>query len=454
MRATASPARGEAAEPALAPPSFAASIGLNARLQAVIPGGAHTYAKGIDQYPEDMAPVIERGSGSRVWDVDGNEFIEYGSGLRAVSLGHAHPRVNAAAAKAMAGGTNFSRPARIELEAAEDLLSLLPNADMVKFTKNGSDATTAAVKLARAVTGRDRVAICRDQPFFSTDDWFIGSTPMDHGIPDRVSSLTLTFPYNDAAALEQLFADFPDEIACIVMEGATTEEPAEGYLTAVRAACTKHGVLLVLDEMITGFRWSIGGAQQVYELAPDLSTFGKALSNGFSVSALVGRREHMRLGGIDHPDRRVFLLSTTHGAESHALAAARAVIETYRSEDVIDTLYFRGEQLASGVRQAAAEAGVADHVLVSGRPSNLVFATLDADGARSQEFRTLFIAELMRRGVIAPSFVVGAAHTEADIRYTVEAVRGACDVYRKALEDGVEQHLVGRPVRPVFRSYA
>lgn len=445
---------GTAAGHSTTPRDFSESVRRNRELSAVIPGGAHTYAKGMDQYPEDMAPVIVRGRGAHVWDCDGNEYVEYGSGLRSIVLGHVHPRVNAAVINALELGTNFARPCLLELEAAEALLSILPRAEMVKFAKNGSDATTAAVRLARAVTGRDLVAICRDQPFFSVDDWFIGATAMPAGIPAAIRALTVIFPYGDLVRTEQLFTEHSGQIACLILEAATAVEPPAGYFAGLRRLCDEHGVLLILDEMITGFRWSLGGAQEVYRIDPDLATFGKGMGNGYAVSALVGRREHMRLGGMDHDRERVFLLSTTHGAETHALAAAMAVIETYREEDVIGTLRARGELLAEQVRAAVAAADCADHIRLLGRPVNLVHATLDAEGQRSQPFRTLFLQELLDRGIIAPSFVISAALSEQDIAVTAQAVYEACQVYRAALDNGIEGYLRGRPVQPALRPYA
>lgn len=292
----------------------------NARLRTVIPGGAHTYAKGEDQYPEDLAPVISHGRGAHVWDVDGNRYVEYGSGLRSVSLGHAHPRVTEAVRRELDRGANFVRPSVLEAEAAERFLATVPTAEMVKFAKNGSDATTAAVRLARAATGRPRVAICADHPFFSVDDWFIGTTAMSAGIPAATTELTVSFPYGDLAATEALLGRYEGEIACLVLEPAAAEEPPPGYLEGLRALADRHGCVLVFDEMITGFRWSEAGAQGLYGVTPDLSTFGKALGNGFAVSALAGRRELMERGGLRHSGDRVFLLSTTHGAETHSLA--------------------------------------------------------------------------------------------------------------------------------------
>ena len=434
--------------------TFDESRRLNERAHRAIPGGAHTYAKGDDQYPAEAPLFIARGSGCRVWDVDGNEFIEYGMGLRAVTLGHGHPRVVEAAAQAMRDGTNFVRPSRLEVEAAEKVLSLVPGAEMVKFAKNGSDVTTAAVKLARAYTGRDMVAVCAEHPFFSVDDWFIGSTPLDAGIPAALSRLTVKFHFNDIRSLEELFAAHPDQIACVVMEAATSVEPREAFLDQVIDLCHSRGALFVLDEMITGFRWHLGGAQAHYRIRPDLSTFGKGIANGLSLSALLGRREVMELGGLRDPRPRVFLLSTTHGAESHALAAALATIAVYEEEDVVGHLRRTGEALRAGIGAVAEQLGVEKHFQVLGHPANLVFATRDAEGKPSQAFRTLFLQEVIRRGLLTPSLVVAHAHGEEEVRRTVAAVGEALTVYGKALREGVEGYLAGRPVKPVFRKFS
>ncbi|MFD4346769.1 glutamate-1-semialdehyde 2,1-aminomutase [Streptomyces coelicoflavus] len=436
-------------------PSLPRSRQANERLHAMVPGGAHTYAKGDDQYPEDVAPVISHGSGAHVWDVDGNRYIEYGSGLRSVSLGHAHPRVTEAVRRELDRGSNFVRPSIVEAEAAERFLATVPTAEMVKFAKNGSDATTAAVRLARAVTGRPRVAVCADHPFFSVDDWFIGTTPMSAGVPAATDELTVAFPYGDLAATEELLTRYRDEVACLILEPATHTEPPPGYLAGLRELADRHGCVLVFDEMITGFRWSEAGAQSLYGVVPDLSTFGKALGNGFAVAALAGRRELMERGGLRHPGERVFLLSTTHGAETHALAAAMAVQATYVEEGVTARLHALGERLAAGVREAAAGMGVGEHVVVRGRASNLVFATLDEDRQPSQRYRTLFLRRLLTGGVLAPSFVVSGALSDADIDQTVDVVAQACAVYRKALDAAdPTPWMGGRAVKPVFRRLA
>ncbi|MDD1710847.1 MAG: glutamate-1-semialdehyde 2,1-aminomutase, partial [Methanoregulaceae archaeon] len=318
---------------------------LQKKSHALIPGGAHTYAKGDDQYPVNAPGFIVRGKGCHVWDIDGNEFIEYGMGLRSVTLGHAYEPVFEAAYQQMQLGNNFTRPSTIELECAEEMVNLIKGADMVKFAKNGSDVTTAAVKLARAYTGRSMIAICKEHAFFSTDDWFIGSTPMDAGIPEEIRNLTVAFHYNQIESLEKVFEEHPGKIACVVMEAATVIEPVDNFLRKVKDTCKKNGAIFILDEMITGFRWHLGGAQQYYDIGPDLSCFGKGIANGFSVSALVGKREIMELGGIHHDKDRVFLLSTTHGAENHALAAALKTIEIYKEKAVIEHLWRQGERL-------------------------------------------------------------------------------------------------------------
>lgn len=432
---------------------FSGSRAFQAKAHRLIPGGAHTYAKGDDQYPEQAPAFIVRGKGCRVWDVDGNEFIEYGMGLRAVTLGHAFEPVVEAAYRQMQLGINFTRPAKIEVDLAEAFLDVINGADMVKFAKNGSDVTTAAVKLARAYTGRDLIAICCDHPFFSTDDWFIATTEMNAGIPYVVSEMTLKFHYNDLESLRELFDQYPGRIACVVMEAEAATPPIPGYLNQVKGLCEERGTVLVFDEMITGFRWHLGGAQKFHGVVPHLSAFGKAMGNGFAISALAGKREIMRLGGLDHDQPRVFLLSTTHGAETHALAASLETLRIYRERHVVDFLWKQGERLRALVNQSIAENRLEGFFELMGRPCNLVFATCDQEGNRSQAFRTLFMQEMIRRGVIAPSFVVSFSHTDADIDRTAEAVYGAHVVYRKTLDGGIDKYLEGRPVKPVNRRF-
>lgn len=433
--------------------NFEKSKALQRRSHALIPGGAHTYAKGDDQYPEHAPGFIARGEGCHVWDIDGNEFIEYGMGLRAVTLGHAYKPVVEAAYRQMQMGINFTRPTPIEVELAEKMVSLIDSAEMVKFAKNGSDTTTAAVKLARAYTNRDMVAICIDHPFFSVDDWFIGATEMSAGIPKAIRDLTVQFHYNDIDSVQALFDQHPGKIACLVMEVERLEPPVNNFLQDVRRLCDQNGALLIFDEIITGFRWHLGGAQMLFGVKPDLSTFGKAMANGFSISALVGRKDIMELGGLYHDKERVFLLSTTYGAETHSLAAALETIKIYERENVIAHLYRQGERLTDGINEAVVENDLEGYFGVLSRPCNLIFFTRDQDKKPSQPFRTLFLQETLKRGVIMPSLVVSYSHTDEDVDRTIEVIAEALGVYRQALENGVENYLVGRPVKPSVRKF-
>jgi glutamate-1-semialdehyde 2,1-aminomutase len=422
------------------------------RAHELIPGGAHTYAKGDDQFPLQAPSFIVRGKGCHVWDMDGNEFIEYGMGLRSVTLGHAYPSVIEAVARQLEFGTNFNRPAPIEVECAERFLQAVATAEMVKFCKNGSDALDGAVRLARAHTGREFIAVCADHPFFSTADWFIGTTPMAAGVPGWIQSRTVKFRYNDLASLQALFDEYPDQIACVILEPARLEEPAEDFLAGLQRLCLRNGAVLVFDEMITGFRWHRSGAQHVFGVTPDLSAFGKAFANGFALSALAGKRELMQLGGYEHDRERVFLLSTTHGAETHSLAAAIATMRVYEREPVTDHLHRQGQRLRVGVMQAVERLGLQGHFDCMGRDCCLLFSTNDAESRPSQAYRALFMQEMIRRGVLAPSFVVSYSHSDHDIDRTVDAVYQSLQVYRRALDEGVDRHLVGERVRPVFRS--
>ena len=432
---------------------FTKSLSMVERFHSLIPGGSHTYAKGDDQFPAHMLPYIVRGEGCRVWDADGNEFIEWGMGLRAVGLGHAFPAVIEAAARAMGDGTNFVRPATIELEAAEAFLDLIHRAEMVKFSKDGSDATSGAMRVSRAYTGRDMVARCANHPFFSVDDWFIGTTPMSAGIPQATRELTATFRYNDLDSVEELFDRYGERLACLILEPEKYDAPQDGFLHKVKDLCERNGTVLVFDEMITGFRWHLGGAQEFYDVEPDLSTWGKAMANGFSVSALAGKREIMQLGGLLHDKPRVFLLSGTHAAETHGLAAALATMKAYRESPVIETMWAQGEKIIEAVRGAVSDHGLDDYIPLFGRPCCVVYGTRDPEGNAFQPFRTLLIQETMKRGILAPSLIISYSHDDEALARTAEAFHGALGVYRKAIDEGIDGYLESRPVQPVWREY-
>jgi len=434
---------------------FAKSDALRALVHEYIPGGAHTYSKGDDQFPARAPSFIVRGRGAYIWDPDGNRYIDYGMGLRSVLLGHAYAPVVDAVRLELENGTNFTRPSPLELSLAMQLRKSLPVADMVKFAKNGSTVTTAAVKLARAFTGRDLIARCRQHAFFSYDDWFIGTTECDAGVPAPISQLTLQFDFNDVASLVRLFEEHPGKIAGVIMEPATSDaEPAPGYLEAVRDLCTANGALMIVDEMITGFRWHPRGALAFYgSVRPDLVTYGKGMANGFSLAALTGRREVMELGGIQHSGPRVFLISTTHGAETVGLVAAQVTMRLVADLDVPAHLWRIGRLLLASLNAAAAERGLGEYLQFFGPACSPLYYCRDREGRVSAAYRTLLMQELIARGVLMPTLALSYSHDDAIVDQTVEAFRDALPVYEAALEKGAEHFLVGPPTRPVFRRY-
>ena len=424
------------------------------RLLAAIPGGAHTYSRGYDQYPSNAPQILARGKGVYVFDAEGTRYLDYGMALQAVNIGYAEGEIDAAAFRQIKNGNNLTRPSLIELEAAELLVGLIDSVDMVKFTKNGSTSVSAAVKLARAYTGRELVARCVEHPFFSYDDWFIGSTPVTRGIPKETLEKTKLFHYNDLASLEELIARYPGQLSCVVLEPAATEEPRDGFLHKVQALCREHGIVFVLDEMITGFRWHMKGAQHLYGVTPDLCTFGKAMANGFSVSCVAGRREIMELGSIEFEGReRVFLLSTTHGAEMSGLGAFVATMDFMQRHDVVKHLWEYGRKLTAMMYRRAEVHGIAHSFKVGGVPCSPYYLTLDECGATSLPLRTLFSQEMIRNGVLMPWIALSYRHGDAELSATEQALDQAFTVYRRALEDGVEKYLEGPVIRPVFRKY-
>jgi len=424
------------------------------RLLKVIPGGAHTYSRGYDQYPSNAPPILAKGKGAYVYDPEGRRYLDYGMALRAVNIGYSEERIDAAAIEQIQNGNNLTRPSCIELEAAELMVDLVDSVDMVKFTKNGSTSVSAAVKLARAFTGRELVTRCADHPFFSYDDWFIGSTPITKGIPRDTIEKTKLFRYNDIASLEGLVGNFPDQVACVVLEPSVVEEPRDGFLHNVQELCRKHGIVFVLDEMITGFRWHLKGAQHKYGVSPDLCTFGKAMANGFSVSCVAGRREIMEQGSIEFEGReRVFLLSTTHGAEMSGLGAFVATLQYLREHNVVDYLWEYGRKLIDSVRRLAESHGVGESFRFGGIPCSPFYVTLDRSGVNSLALRTLFCQEMVRNGVLMPWVSLSYRHSDTELAATEEAVDKSLAVYRKALDEGVEKYLEGPVMKPVFRKF-
>lgn len=431
--------------------NFEKSNILRKKASALIPGGAHTYSKGDDQFPQLSPHSIVKGKGARIWDVDGNEFVDWGMGLTSVLLGHAYEPIIEVIKKELDNGVNFIRPSFIEAEVAELVSEQIPAAEMVKFGKNGSNATTSAVKLARAYTGKEIVLRCVDHPFFSIDDWFIGDTDISSGVTNETKSLTKNFKYNDIESLKSVVAkNKEDGIACVIIEPVATEEPMEGYLQAVKDICEKEGIVLIFDEVVSGFRFHPKGAQYLYGVTPHLSTFGKAMANGYSISALVGKKEIMELGGLEHEKERVFLLSTTYGAETHHLRAAQKSIEILNQNDYEVTKYIWsvGKQIKEGYNALVKQYELEKYTRLEGIDCRPYFYFQD------NSLRTLFAQEMIKYGVLIQGIVPSYSHGKSEIDQTIEAFDKALKVLKYAIEENkVDDLLIGGPVKPVFRKY-
>lgn len=418
-----------------------------------IPGGAHTYSRGKDQYPSNAPKILQKGSGAYVWDADGKKYLDYGMALRSVTLGYGNDRVLKAAVDAAGEGNNLTRPSITEVLAAQDFCETIPGCDMVKFGKTGSSVVTGAVKLARAYTARKLIVRCKNHPFFSFDDWFIGDTAVSRGVPSEIQELTKNFEFNNLSSLETVLNENAGHVACVVMEPSTHIEPAPGFLQSVIDLAHKHGAVVIFDEMITGFRWDLKGASHYYGVRPDLFTFGKGMANGFSVAAIAGKREVMQLGNIEGPHERVFLMSTTHGAEMSSLAAFRETLKIYKESNVTSHLWNFGKKLASGVNAISKEEGLQDYFKIDGVAVNPIYVCRDRTGQVSLPFHTLFHQEMLNNGVLIPCLAFSFSHGNTELEITLEAARKSLKVYKSALEEGYEKYLKGHVIKPVFRKF-
>ncbi|MCS6944462.1 MAG: aminotransferase class III-fold pyridoxal phosphate-dependent enzyme, partial [Sutterellaceae bacterium] len=378
-----------------------------ARALRTIPLGSQTFSKSKTQYPYGVSPYfIERGEGAHVWDADGNEYVDFIMGLAAVTLGYRDPEVTAAVRRQLDIGVIFSLPHRLEMEVAEAIVEAVPCAEMVRFGKNGSDATAGAIRLARAVTGRDRVAVCG---YHGWQDWYIGTTTRNKGVPRAVRDLTHTFAYNDLGSLQALFDQYPNEFAAVILEPMNVSTPVPGFLQGVKDMTHKHGALLVFDETITGFRYEIGGAQQRFGVVPDLATFGKGLANGFPLSAVAGRADLMKAM------EEVFF-SFTFGGELLSLAAAKATLAKLRREPVIETLKVRGARVMQGLQALIDRFQAGDFIAVAGDPTWSFVIIKDAEPYTSWQIKTLFLQEMFARGILTlGTHNLCYAHGESEI---------------------------------------
>lgn len=423
--------------------SFRHSQELLERAERVIPLGSQTFSKSRLQYPPGAAPLFAtHGDGGRIYDVDGNQYVDLVSALLPNVLGYRDRDVDSAIRRQLARGISLSLPAELETELAERLVRHVPCAEMVRFGKNGTDATSAAIRLARAATQRDRVIALG---YHGWQDWYIGATTRNLGVPGAVSSLTHLAPYGDLAAVERLLQAHPGEFAAVILEPAGASEPPAGYLQGLKDLVHRSGALVVFDEIITGFRWALGGAQAHYGVTPDLACFGKAMGNGMPISAVVGRAEVMRL-------MEQIFYSGTFGGEALSLAAAIATIDKIERRDVIARLWQIGEELMTGARRRIAAAGLADVIGLVGSPPWAILSFKDHPHASRDAIKTLLLTEMIQAGVlINASHNVCYAHTPADVAQVLAAYDRALPVVRDELARGdLERRLGNRIIRPVF----
>jgi glutamate-1-semialdehyde 2,1-aminomutase len=413
------------------------------RAEKTIPLGSQTFSKSRTQYPVGISPLfIERARGCHVWDLDGNRYIDLVSSLASVTLGYGEPCVNAAVRKQLKKGVSFSLPGVLEAEVAEMICQLVPSAEMVRFGKNGTDATTAAVRLARAYTGKDRIVVCG---YHGWQDWYIGSTSRNKGVPKATSDLTEVFKYNDLESLRKILSE-KDDVACVVMEPMNMNTPNKGFLEGVRELTKKHGVILVFDETITGFRFSEGGAQELFNIIPDLSTFGKGIANGFPLSVVVGKREIMM-------EMEEIFYSGTFGGELLSLAAAKVVLELHSRQRIVPKLRAIGEDLQNRVNLAISETDTADLLSLSGH-STWAFLNWTGSEAYSSEFlKTYFMQEMFQHGVlILNTHNVNLSHAVNDLNKIEASYLSVLSSITNGIrQDNLKSKLRVKPLIPLFK---
>lgn len=415
-----------------------------ARSQNVVPGSAQTFSKGYTQYVQGVAPIfLARGKGCRAWDVDGNEYIDWVQGLLPNILGYAHDGVNEAVMTQLTQGYSFTLPHPLEVELAERLTRLIPCAEMVRFGKNGSDATSGAIRAARAFTGRERVACCG---YHGWQDWYIGSTTRNLGVPQAVRDLTHPFPYNDLGALEGLLAQHPGEFAAVIMEPVNFVEPLPGYLAGVKALAHNHGALLIFDEICTGFHLGLGGAQKIFDVTPDLACFGKAMGNGFPISCVVGKADIMQIF------TEIFY-SFTFAGEVGAMAAAMKVLDILEHTNVLQEMRSHGKRLQDGFRALVKEAGLETRFQCVGYPVWSLIKFFDEQGQDSFLLKTLFQQEVVKRGIlILATHNLTAAHDVEAVEKTMEVYAAVLKTLAGWLSDKDScKYLQGPVIEPIFR---
>lgn len=414
------------------------------RAKKTIPLGSQTFSKSHTAYPKGVSPLfITHGKGCQVWDADGNQYTDFVSGLLSVSLGYCNSEVDNAVIKQIKSGVTFSLPHQLEMEVAEKLVQLIPCAEMVRFGKNGSDATSAAIRLARAHTQKEHIAVCG---YHGWQDWYIGSTTRDLGVPKSTKSLTHTFKYNDISSLESIFNTNPNQVAAVILEPMNTQFPEGEFLHKVQKLCKEHNAVLIFDETITGFRYNLGGAQQLFGVTPDLATFGKGMANGYPISAVVGRRDIMTL-------MEDIFFSGTFAGETLSLAATAATLEFMEQHHVIEHLSNIGKQLISELTEQITQLNAQDWLSLAGHPA-WSFLMIEAKGQYSAiELKSLFLQEMASRGfLLGGGHNLNYAHKKSDIDALLTAYKEVLMLLDNTIKtNNFDQVFKGQLLEPVFK---
>ena len=445
---------------------------IDKKLNSLIPGGAHTYSRGFDQFPDNSPQILKSGNGSYVFDDKNNKFLDYGMGLRSVILGYSNKEVNEAAVEAIKKGNNLTRPSTTELDLAQYIVKNFKHVEMVKFCKNSSNAVTGAVKLSRAYNKKNIVLRCEDHPFFSFDDWFISSTVLKRGIPSFYQKLTMTFKYNDLNALKQKIKKNKKQISCLVMEASTFECPmingergccqkincVRNYkknhlLKEIQNLCKENNIVFIIDETITGFRWHKKGAVEKYDLDPDLVIYGKAIANGFSLSVLGGKRKIMDQAAITKKGmERVFFLSSTHGGEMSSLAAAKKTISIINKSDAIKKIWTHGIGLINEINEISKNLGMLDNFNLFGLPCSPYFQT-NYQNKPNFGLRTIILKELIKNRILMPWISISSSHNQNNLKYVVKTFEKILPALRNDIVSSKKIFKVKHSVKPVFRKF-
>lgn len=426
----------------------------------IIPYGSQTYSKGVKAFSDGVCPkYLHRGKGCEVWDVDGNKYIDYVMGNQPLILGYSDPDVNKAIIKQLNLGSTFSVSNKLEVDVAKLFVKYIPDADGVRFGKNGADATSIAVRLSRAITKRDHIAFCG---YHGWHDWFIGTTDLNSGIPKFNNQLAHSFSYNNITSLEKIFSKHKNKIACVIMEPITVNGPIskpsgstkwknfnnkDNFLIDVKNLCKKNGALLVFDEVVTGFRYDMGGAQKMFDVIPDLSCWAKAMSNGVPISAITGKWEY-----IKYLEKTFF--SFTYGGDCIGLAAAKATIHKMNKNNVIDHLYKVGGELKKGLNDLISIYQLNDYFECVGYPCRSIFK-INKVGKYNKPLisKTLIQQELIYNGILWSQYhSISYSHKSIHIKKTLEAFEKAFKKFKNIVSKNkkIENYLDGKPCETVF----